>query len=114
MGVVSLADSAATTLTLVQALGDSDIAARVWCVTRSAVSVASGERLLNPVGAQLWGLARAVAMGHPERWGGLVDVPEDVDEHSLTRLVSVLAASGGEDQVAVRPSGVFAARLVRD
>ncbi|WP_421108915.1 type I polyketide synthase [Streptomyces sp. NEAU-S77] len=114
MGVVSLAGSTATTLTLVQALGDSGIAARVWCVTRSAVSVASGERLLNPVGAQLWGLGRTVALEQPERWGGLVDVPEDVDEHSLTRLVSVLAASGGEDQVAVRPSGVFAARLVRD
>ncbi|WP_420719667.1 type I polyketide synthase [Streptomyces sp. RTd22] len=114
MGVVSLAGSTAATLTLVQALGDSGIAARVWCVTRSAVSVASGERLLNPVGAQLWGLGRTVALEQPERWGGLVDVPEDADEHSLTRLVSVLAASGGEDQVAVRPSGVFAARLVRD
>ncbi|MEU1806789.1 type I polyketide synthase, partial [Streptomyces sp. NPDC019937] len=113
-GVVSLLTSTVTTLLLVQALADSGTRARVWCVTRSAVSLGSGEWLANPAGAQLWGLGRTVALEQPDLWGGLIDLPEDADERSLTRLAPVLAATDGEDQVAVRPSGVFAARLVRD
>ncbi|WP_344641688.1 beta-ketoacyl reductase, partial [Kitasatospora cystarginea] len=54
---------------------------------------------------------RVVALEHPERWGGLVDLPEVLDERALSRLAGVLA--GAEDQVAVRASGVFARRLVR-
>ncbi|WP_159066447.1 type I polyketide synthase, partial [Streptomyces hygroscopicus] len=49
----------------------------------------------------------------PERWGGLVDLPESVDERVVGRLVDVLAGAGGEDQVAVRASGVFGRRLIR-
>ncbi|RBM18945.1 beta-ketoacyl reductase, partial [Streptomyces sp. PT12] len=47
----------------------------------------------------------------PGRWGGLVDLPAELDDRALTRLASVL--NGIEDQVAIRPSGVFARRLVR-
>ncbi|MCQ4044555.1 SDR family NAD(P)-dependent oxidoreductase, partial [Streptomyces rubrisoli] len=49
----------------------------------------------------------------PERWGGLVDLPETLDERAAGRLASVLAGIGDEDQVAVRASGVFGRRLVR-
>nr|WP_246095947.1 SDR family NAD(P)-dependent oxidoreductase [Streptomyces botrytidirepellens] len=115
----------AMTLTLVQALADAEAEAPLWCLTRSAVSVGAGERLANPAQAQLWGLGKTVAFEQPQRWGGLVDLPEDVGKRSLTRLVSVLAASrtdshtnghtnGYEDQVAIRSSGVYAARLTRD
>ncbi|MGW7126670.1 SDR family NAD(P)-dependent oxidoreductase, partial [Streptomyces sp. NPDC054901] len=48
------------------------------------------------------------------RWGGLVDLPEAWDERAMSRLVGVLAGgAAGEDQVAVRSSGVFGRRLVR-
>ncbi|MFJ1749730.1 type I polyketide synthase [Streptomyces sp. NPDC088116] len=113
-GVVSLLSTAEMTLALVQALAEADSAARVWCVTRGAVSVASGELLVDPALSQVWGLGRTVALEQPERWGGLVDLPEDADSRSVSRLVSVLAGAGGEDQVAVRSSGAFAARLVSD
>ncbi|OPF65781.1 SDR family oxidoreductase, partial [Streptomyces antioxidans] len=46
-------------------------------------------------------------------WGGLVDLPETLDERAVARLAGVLSVEGGEDQVAVRGSGVFAKRLVR-
>ncbi|MGV9271627.1 beta-ketoacyl reductase, partial [Kitasatospora sp. NPDC003701] len=67
-------------------------------------------------------LGRVVALEHPERWGGLVDLPAVVDPAAVRRLVGVLAAgtdvaSGSaavvEDQVAVRGSGVFGRRLAR-
>ncbi|MFI0858541.1 type I polyketide synthase, partial [Streptomyces sp. NPDC021098] len=111
----------ATTLTLVQALADAEAEAPLWCLTHSAVSVGAGERLANPAQAQLWGLGKTVAFEQPQRWGGLVDLPEEVGRQILTRLVSVLAAGrtdgraeGYEDQVAIRSSGVYAARLARD
>ncbi|MFI9273469.1 type I polyketide synthase, partial [Kitasatospora sp. NPDC052896] len=103
------------TATLVQALGDAGVVAPLWCVTRGAVSTGRSDRLANPAQAQVWGLGRVVALEHPERWGGLVDLPatSSIDERVLARLAGVLAGVGGEDQVAVRASGVFARRLVR-
>ncbi|MFI9276264.1 SDR family NAD(P)-dependent oxidoreductase, partial [Kitasatospora sp. NPDC052896] len=103
----------ALTATLVQALGDARIDAPLWCVTRGAVSTGRSDRLVNPAQARVWGLGRVVALEHPERWGGLVDLPETVDDRVLSRLASVLAGVAGEDQVAVRASGVFGRRLVR-
>ncbi|MFJ5222667.1 type I polyketide synthase [Streptomyces sp. NPDC088400] len=118
----------AMTLALVQALADAEATAPLWCLTSSAVSVGAGEQLANPAQAQLWGLGRTVALEQPQRWGGLVDLPEEIGAQSLTHLVSVLAAGsadapahgavggtdGYEDQVAVRSSGLYAARLMRD
>ncbi|MEZ0015240.1 type I polyketide synthase, partial [Kitasatospora sp. GAS206B] len=106
-------DAVAGSLALVQALGDVEIGAPLWCVTRGAVSTGRSERLVSAVQAQLWGLGRVVALEHPDRWGGLVDVPEMLDDRALSRLAGVLAGAGGEDQVAVRASGVFGRRLVR-
>ncbi len=101
------------TVTLIQALAKIGVAAPVWAVTRGAVSVGGADRLTNPVQAQVWGLGRAAALEHPDRWGGLVDLPEHVDDTAKARFVAVLAGHDGEDQVALRPSGVFGRRLVR-
>ncbi|MFI9383460.1 SDR family NAD(P)-dependent oxidoreductase [Kutzneria sp. NPDC052558] len=80
-------------------------AGRLWCVTRGAVSTGPSDPIGDPAAAQVWGLGRVAALEHPERWGGLVDLSDAWDE----RLVSVLA--GAEDQVALRPTGVFGRRL---
>ncbi|WP_461012210.1 SDR family NAD(P)-dependent oxidoreductase, partial [Streptomyces capparidis] len=103
----------AATLALVQALGDAGVAAPLWCLTSGAVSVGRSDRLTSPVQAQIWGLGRVVALEHPDRWGGLVDLPAEADERALDRLVGVLAGIGDEDQLAVRSSGVFVRRLAR-
>ncbi|MDA5285242.1 type I polyketide synthase, partial [Streptomyces sp. Isolate_45] len=118
-GVVSLLawDGSAgvvTTAALVQALGDAKVGAPLWCLTRGAVSVGRSDRLVAAVQAQVWGLGRVAALEAPERWGGLVDLPEVWDERAMSRLVGVLAGgAAGEDQLAVRSSGVFGRRLVR-
>ncbi|WP_370682918.1 type I polyketide synthase, partial [Streptomyces hygroscopicus] len=103
----------ALTLTLVRALAEADIEARLWCGTRGAVSVGRSDRLTSPVQAEVWGLGRVAAMEHPRIWGGLVDLPETLDERAAARLVWALSAEGGEDQVAVRGSGAYARRLTR-
>ncbi|WP_159060919.1 SDR family NAD(P)-dependent oxidoreductase, partial [Streptomyces hygroscopicus] len=102
-----LAGSAA----LIQALGDAGVDAPLWCATRGAVSVGRTDPLESPEQALVWGLGRTAALEYPERWGGLVDLPQEPDERALTRLAGVLAGTGGEDQLAVRAAGVFARRL---
>ncbi|MFC5156843.1 SDR family NAD(P)-dependent oxidoreductase, partial [Streptomyces amakusaensis] len=99
------------TAALVQALGDAEVAAPLWCVTRGAIAVAKSERLENPAQALIWGFGRSAALEHPDRWGGLLDLPVALDDRTRDRLAGVLAGDGGEDQVAVRSSGLFGRRL---
>ncbi|RLV10398.1 polyketide synthase [Streptomyces griseocarneus] len=100
-------------LALIQALGDAEVAAPLWCATRGAVSTGRSDRLESPAQALVWGLGRVAALEHGERYGGLVDLPETADDRAFARLVTVLAGAGDEDQVAIRPTGLLARRLVR-
>ncbi len=102
-------------LALLQALGDIDVAAPLWAATSGAVSTGRSDRPTAPAQAPVWGMGRVAALEQPQLWGGLVDLPEHADERSRLRLADALAAASasGEDQVAVRGSGVFARRLVR-
>ncbi|GAA3787736.1 hypothetical protein GCM10022403_022980 [Streptomyces coacervatus] len=118
-GVLSLLASAPHpqalhgSLALLQALGDTGVTAPLWCATHGAVGVDGTDTVTDPEQALLWGFGRTAALEHPERWGGLVDLPETPDERSLTRLTAVLAGNHGEDQLAIRATGAFARRLTR-
>ncbi|MGW5714844.1 type I polyketide synthase [Amycolatopsis sp. NPDC003865] len=102
----------AATLAAIQGLGRAGIDAPLWCVTRGAVRTGDGDRPPAPAQALTWGLGRVVALEHPERWGGLADLPAD-GEAPATALAAVLGGLGGEDQVALRGATVFARRLRR-
>ncbi|WP_431047765.1 type I polyketide synthase [Streptomyces sp. P1-3] len=101
------------TVALTQALGDAGVDAPLWVATRGAVSVGRSDAAVDPAQARVWGLGRVAALELPERWGGLVDLPQIVDDRALSRLAGVLAGGSGEDQVAVRSAGVFGSRLTR-
>ena len=102
----------AGSMSLVQALGDAGVGAALWIATRGAVAVGDGEVLAHPVQAQVWGLGRVVGLEHPDRWGGLIDLPTELDERAGARLGAVLAGYA-EDQVAIRPAGIYGRRLTR-
>ncbi|WP_406144450.1 SDR family NAD(P)-dependent oxidoreductase [Streptomyces sp. NBC_01012] len=112
-----------STVALVRALGDTVPTAPLWLATRGAVAVDAADRLTAAGQATVWGLGRVVGLEHADRWGGLVDLPADLDEDARTRLAAVLAglpadgaadpAHGTEDQVAVRAAGVSVRRLTR-
>ncbi len=109
-GLPAVPTGLAGTLALVQALGDVEVAAPLWVQTRGAVSTGPGDVLTNPIQAQVWGLGRVAALEHPDRWGGLVDLPPSWDERTAARLCAVLAGTD-EDQVAIRPAGIMGRRL---
>ena len=102
----------ALTLTLVQALGDLDVQAPLWSVTTGAVSTGPADPVANPVQAMVAGFVWTAALEHPERIGGVVDVPAEFDRHAARRLASALAGQTGEDQLAVRLGGLLARRIV--
>jgi len=105
--------AALATFTLAQALADAEVPAPLWCATRSAVTVGAGDPVQAPRQARIWGLGRALALEQPTRWGGLIDLPEVLDDRAFDRVAGVLTGAGGEDQVAVRAAGVFGRRIVR-
>src|SRR5207249_4326950 len=100
----------AANLLLSQALGDAGVGAPLWLATQGTAVVVPGDELPRPGQATTWGLGRVLALEHPERWGGLVDLPEILDERAATRLCAALAGIGDEDQLAVRDSGVYQRR----
>ena len=102
----------AGTQVLVQALGAAGVGAPLWVLTCGAVATGAGEVLASPGQAMAWGLGRVAGLEHPDRWGGLIDVPAVLDERAAGRLCGVLAGCG-EDQAAIRGAGIMARRLVR-
>ncbi|WP_302186079.1 type I polyketide synthase, partial [Streptomyces sp. AC550_RSS872] len=114
-GVVSLLawdeeSALETTLRLVQAHigGETPL----WVLTRGAAAVGSDDPV-SAVQTQVWALGQVAGLEQPGSWGGLIDVPAEWDERVASSLAAVLAAGEGEDQVAVRSSGVYGRRLVR-
>ncbi|KYF99535.1 hypothetical protein BE20_03230 [Sorangium cellulosum] len=108
----------ARSLALVQALAELAIEAPLWIVTRGAVAIGRSDRIESPVQAMAWGLGRVVSLEQPERWGGLVDLPRAhadgaLDATAIERLVAALGSREGEDELALRPTGLFARRLAR-
>jgi acyl transferase domain-containing protein/acyl carrier protein len=103
----------ALTSAMLSALGDAGIGAPVWLLTREAVSACATDAPANPRQSGVWGLGRVAGLEHRGRWGGVLDLPAELDERLAARLTAVLSGTG-EDEIALRPSGVFARRLVRD
>ncbi|MFJ7146828.1 type I polyketide synthase [Streptomyces sp. NPDC100445] len=102
----------ASTLALVQALGDAGVTAPLWCATRGAVDIGIRDTLDAPAQAALWGLGRVVALERPDRWGGLIDLPAGTGPRTAQHLLGVLGGASGEDQLAIRRSGVYVRRFV--
>ncbi|MGC9443155.1 type I polyketide synthase, partial [Streptomyces sp. WG5] len=114
----ALPTGTALTVALVQALGDLALTAPLWCATTGAVSTGPDDPVTSPRQALVWGTGLVAALELPARWGGLIDLPPDLDARARTRLAAVLTASGTdgagrEDQLALRPTGVLARRLRR-
>ncbi|WP_089154987.1 beta-ketoacyl reductase [Micromonospora sp. NBS 11-29] len=102
----------AATLLLVQALHDTGHTPPLWCLTRGAVATGGDDPVRDAGQGGLWGLARVAGLELPRLRVNLLDLP-DPEANTGTRLAAALTGSGDEDQLALRPAGLFARRLVR-
>ena len=85
---------------------------RMWFITQDAVVLDDEPADSSGVaGAQLWGLARALALEHPELQPTLIDVrSSEMDARTLLRAIE---QAGQEDQLALRGERLFVRRLAR-
>ncbi|WP_327091567.1 SDR family NAD(P)-dependent oxidoreductase [Nonomuraea sp. NBC_01738] len=113
-GRVDVPAGFAATVELTQALVELGIGVPLWCLTSGAVSAGRADHVTRPFQALVWGFGRVAALEHPDTWGGLVDLPPGEHGGRLPGMLrSVLTGATGEDQVAVRTTGIFGRRLVR-
>ena len=101
----------AATYALVDALRGTT--ARLWCATIGAVSVSGGDRADAPGQATLWGLGAVLAAEQPDVWRGLVDLSAEADAPLVAGLCRLLDEGTAENQLALRPTGLVARRLLR-
>jgi acyl transferase domain-containing protein/acyl-CoA synthetase (AMP-forming)/AMP-acid ligase II/acyl carrier protein len=100
-------------LHLVQALVQAGWSSppRLWLVTRGAQPVQEGECPAIHQ-APLWGLSRVIALEHPELNCKRIDCGRASSEEGTRQLLEELLAGDREDQVALRGSERYVARLV--
>ncbi|MFI1408231.1 SDR family NAD(P)-dependent oxidoreductase, partial [Streptomyces griseofuscus] len=101
------------TVALARALAGSGLDGLLWCLTEDVQVTSADERPGDPAREALWGLGRVIALEHPGLWGGLIDVPAGSTAELTRSLAGVLTGGSGEDQLALRPAGVFARRWKR-
>ncbi|MGB3441428.1 MAG: SDR family NAD(P)-dependent oxidoreductase, partial [Actinophytocola sp.] len=70
--------------------------------------VATADTPGDPTAMAVAALGRVAALEHPDRWGGVVALHGIPDPAALAAVLA-----GDEDQVAIRPEGTVARRLVR-
>src|SRR5690606_1862242 len=90
----------------------------LWIVTRGAQQADPGDRALSPHQAAAWGLAKTVALEHPELDCVCIDLDGEVTQGEQAggialALAAELAEAGGETQVALRQGSRRIARLAR-
>jgi thioester reductase-like protein len=84
---------------------------RLWIVTRGAQPVADAPSRQGAAQAAVWGLARTVALEHPELRCTAFDLCPSDD--SISGLVAELGGDSPDDQVGVRHGARYVARLAR-
>ena len=96
-----------STLHLLQALVRAEQSPRLWLVTRGVFGLDAAAA--NPLQSPLWGLGKVIALEHPEFRCTRLDLAPDTPAGMLAEN---LFAPDDEDQIALTPTGRYAARLV--
>ncbi|MFE9423307.1 type I polyketide synthase [Kitasatospora sp. NPDC006697] len=105
----------AAAVALAQALDGTGAATPLWYLTQGAVATSATDRVTDPAQALLWGFGAVLAAELPALHGGLLDLPAEPDAGTWEHAAALLAQRGParESELALRPAGAFARRLVR-
>ncbi len=100
-------------LALAQTLPQAGIDAPLWLATRGGVAASPSDLPESPAQAETWGFGLALGLEQPQQWGGLINLPQTLDQRAGALLVAAIAKRDGEDQLALRSAGLLARRLRR-
>ncbi|MGF7233720.1 MAG: type I polyketide synthase, partial [Frankia sp.] len=116
VGVLCLLDDVDNVVSFMRAAADlvtaEGAALTVWQVTRQAVVTAPSDPAADPRAATLWGLVRAAGRHLGDGWGGIIDLPVMPHAGAHEQVLIAIAARSGERELAARPSGMYARRLL--
>ena len=98
-------------LNIVQALYQNSVNTPIWFATRGNQELDNSLDSSAVASSCIWGLANAIAIEHPEYWGGIVDLAKEPDANEAERLLGIIAAQNQEDRVAIRQYEVYVPRL---
>ncbi len=98
-------------LNLLQALSQNSIIAPIWLATRGNQNIANNIQSNALASSCLWGLANAIAIEHPEYWGGIVDLAIEPEAHEVDSLLAVITNKNKEDRLALRQENIYVPRL---
>ena len=99
-------------LHITRALAASHSTARVWVLTTNAQPAGVLPAPVSVAQSTVWGFGRALAVEHPELWGGALDLPAVPDDASLDGAAGALLSPDGEDQMAWREGQRYVPRLM--
>jgi len=101
-------------LQIIQALagGAKEARIRTYFVTRGAMPIAAEKAHLAIAQSPMWGFARAVAVEHPNLWGGLIDLDPTASVETATEMLAqALTRDHNEDMIGIRAGTYYVARL---
>ncbi len=99
-------------LNLVKSLYANSITAPIWIVTRGSQAIDNELDSDAVASSCLWGLGNAIAMEHPELWGGIVDLSHKQNEEEDVNLFKIIAAENNkEDRFILREDKIYVPRL---
>ncbi len=98
-------------LNLVKALFQTGITTPIWLVTQGSWQINNlvTERAITA--SSLEGMARAIAVEHPEYWGGIIDLDPTSEIANADYLLTAISNAKNEDRLAIRSTDLYAARL---
>jgi acyl transferase domain-containing protein/NADPH:quinone reductase-like Zn-dependent oxidoreductase/SAM-dependent methyltransferase/acyl carrier protein len=86
---------------------------KLFFCTRGAQDARPTDKKLSPLGATVWGLAKTVALEHPELRCTRIDLDPDGSKNEIEMLSLALEADETEQEVALREGRRWGARLQR-
>ncbi|MDJ0591359.1 MAG: alpha/beta fold hydrolase [Pleurocapsa sp. MO_226.B13] len=100
-------------LNLVQSLYANSVTAPIWLATRGDREITNKLDAGAVASSCLWGFASAIAMEHPEYWGGIVDFNSQPEANEAESLLRIISSKTNEDRLAIRQDKVYVPRLQR-
>ena len=97
-------------LNLIQALYQNSLTMPIWLATRGSQALENELEVSAVASSCLWGLASAIAMEHPEYWGGIIDLAIEAESEEAEHLVTIINNRDSEDRFVLRQQ-VYVPRL---
>ena len=79
---------------------------KLWIITSHACDRHNSKYPVNASQSVLWGMGRAIALEHPELWGGCCDLENTISALSMETLLKETTTQSIDDQICLDENGI--------